>query len=223
MKTSPAIAHLSTRGYMSFFSYQDEASREKSLSGWLDTARQMDHVARLERCEVRKPAFVTPNRSEAITGVRAFDDQCQGIMTGNVIANTFYSSYIRPRREVDCNGYAFPYGNLQLFDLRPFEQEGSLASHNAAFFVRSYAQAEDTPLLLTTVFHWRRQDGQRHRVDHGAVLTTAGLELVRTFDRAELGLKNQASSRQIMDAVTPQLCDQCLINRETVFSKPGVH
>ena len=167
MKTSPAIAHLSTRGYMSFFSYQDEASREKSLSGWLDTARQMDHVARLERCEVRKPAFVTPNRSEAITGVRAFDDQCQGIMTGNVIANTFYSSYIRPRREVDCNGYAFPYGNLQLFDLRPFEQEGSLASHNAAFFVRSYAQAEDTPLLLTTVFHWRRQDGYFSLRAHG--------------------------------------------------------
>ena len=85
MKTSPAIAHLSKRGYMSFFSYQDEASREKSLSGWLDTARQMDHVARLERCEVRKPAFVTPNRSEAIIkniiekGLKEFCDAWGGV------------------------------------------------------------------------------------------------------------------------------------------------
>lgn len=223
MQHKPAIGYLSTRGYKSFFTYQSEAERDTSLASWLVTAATKDHVASLERCHITKPGFATPNRAEAITGIKAFDDQCQGVMTGNVMANTFYSSYIRPRRERDCNGARYEVGHLQNFDLRPFEREDSLQTRNPVGYIQNLKQADTVPMLLTSVFHWRRQGGHKVRVVHGAVLTTAALELVRTFSRNELGLNSLATSRQIMDAVTPLLCDQCAINRETVFTSPGVH
>lgn len=54
------------------------------------------------------------------TGWKTFDRQTNYISTGNVIANTQLSSYIRPYRETECNGLTFKPGELLMSDLKAF-------------------------------------------------------------------------------------------------------
>jgi len=54
------------------------------------------------------------------TGWKAFDRQTNCISTGNVIANTQLSLYVRPYRETECNGYTFKPGDLLEADLKAF-------------------------------------------------------------------------------------------------------
>jgi hypothetical protein len=51
------------------------------------------------------------------TGHKEFDRQTQVIDIGNVWANTQFSNYIRPRDEIECNGFVSPPGHLQNYDL----------------------------------------------------------------------------------------------------------
>lgn len=55
------------------------------------------------------------------TGWRTFDRQTNCISTGNVVANTQLSLYIRPYRETECNGHTFQPGELLRADLKAFE------------------------------------------------------------------------------------------------------
>lgn len=54
------------------------------------------------------------------SGWKEFDRQTNCISTGNVYANTQYSSFIRPWKETECNGFSNPEGHLMDFDLKPF-------------------------------------------------------------------------------------------------------
>ena len=54
------------------------------------------------------------------TGWKTFDRQTNCISTGNVIANTQLSLYIRPYRETECNGLSFKPGELLEADLKAF-------------------------------------------------------------------------------------------------------
>lgn len=54
------------------------------------------------------------------TGWKTFDRQTNCISTGNVIANTQLSLYIRPYHETECNGYTFKPGELLEADLKSF-------------------------------------------------------------------------------------------------------
>jgi hypothetical protein len=54
------------------------------------------------------------------TGWKTFDRQTNCISTGNVIANTQLSLYIRPYRETECNGLTFKPGELLEADLKAF-------------------------------------------------------------------------------------------------------
>jgi len=54
------------------------------------------------------------------SGWKEFDKQTNCISTGNVYANTQYSSFIRPWKETECNGFSNPKGHLMDFDLKPF-------------------------------------------------------------------------------------------------------
>ena len=54
------------------------------------------------------------------SGWKEFDKQTNCITTGNVYANTQLSGFIRPYKEIECNGYVKPEGELLNFDLKPF-------------------------------------------------------------------------------------------------------
>lgn len=55
------------------------------------------------------------------TGYKKFDKATNYIGTGNVIANTQYSLYIRPYNETECNGFTNPKGHLLNYDLSMFK------------------------------------------------------------------------------------------------------
>lgn len=73
---------------------------------------------------MKKAEWVNGNHQRIDTGHKTFDRQIGGIGTGNVIDNVQFSSYVRPAREVTCNGQHFEPGHLQNFDLRPFHEKG---------------------------------------------------------------------------------------------------
>lgn len=54
------------------------------------------------------------------SGWKLFDDQTNFISTGNVLANTQHSSFIRPYKECDCNGFVFKEGELLKSDMNLF-------------------------------------------------------------------------------------------------------
>jgi hypothetical protein len=54
------------------------------------------------------------------SGWKEFDKQTNCISTGNVYASTQMSSFIRPWKETECNGFERPKGELMHFDLQPF-------------------------------------------------------------------------------------------------------
>jgi hypothetical protein len=61
------------------------------------------------------------NRQVIRTGCRPFDTQISALGQGNVLGSTITGLYIRPYEEVACNGYSFPPGHLQAFDLKVFQ------------------------------------------------------------------------------------------------------
>ena len=54
------------------------------------------------------------------SGWKEFDRQTNVIATGNVYATTQFSSFIRPWKETECNGFTNPEGHLMDFDMKPF-------------------------------------------------------------------------------------------------------
>lgn len=55
------------------------------------------------------------------SGWKEFDRQTNLLADGNVIANTQVSSFIRPWKETECNGFTNPEGHLTLYDLSQFD------------------------------------------------------------------------------------------------------
>jgi hypothetical protein len=64
------------------------------------------------------------NSVKVDTGFKSFDKQSNYLGTGNVIANTQCSSYIRPTYELKCNTRNYPARELFEFDIKPFKLSG---------------------------------------------------------------------------------------------------
>jgi hypothetical protein len=205
--TKPGLAVTYGSSSLHFWTYPNEAARTKAIQMMPPTASSV------ETCDVRTLEWATPNRVKINSGCKAFDKQCQGITTGNFIANTFLSLYIRPRAQTECNGFQNPPGHLQEFDLLPFARP-DLHMRSAMDFIRKLPLAQTQSLLLTAVFHTSRdRQGRTILVVHGAVLTDTMLRLIRRFERYELGMYRKAKSYRIMETVTPFLTDQRATNR----------
>ena len=56
------------------------------------------------------------------SGWKEFDKQTNILSTGNVYAATQFSSFIRPWKEKECNGFVNPEGHLTNFDMEPFRK-----------------------------------------------------------------------------------------------------
>lgn len=69
---------------------------------------------------MEKATWDNPNKMHFDSEYKTFNRQTNVISTGNVIANTQLSGYIRPWKETECNGATFPTGNLTKYDLQFF-------------------------------------------------------------------------------------------------------
>jgi len=58
-----------------------------------------------------------PNKMHFESPHKTFNRQTNCLGTGNMIANTQYSNYIRPYSEIECNSFTNPPGHLQNYDL----------------------------------------------------------------------------------------------------------
>lgn len=123
-----------------------------------------------------------------------FNKRANHITTGNAYTNVQSSTYIRPRKETQCNGFTFQPKHLQQADLKIFQytyREMDAVRH----YVEKTAFFEENTAIAYRFFH---TDGQRHVV-HGVIITDANYRLVRRFDRSDLWLPYSAKSAAILD------------------------
>lgn len=66
----------------------------------------------------------TGTRQLIESGWKLFDNQTNCISTGNVYANTQFSSFVRPWAQTECNGFTNEEGHLTMFDMKPFQKYG---------------------------------------------------------------------------------------------------
>ena len=116
--------------------------------------------------------WATSNRQEFNSPHKAFNRQVQAISTGNVIANTQYSNYIRPYNEVECNGHINEPGHLQTYDLTKMCTR--LSGH---ILEQVRRLTHDNGGIIYDFHHWY---GER-QVKDGYVLTTRDHQLVKTW------------------------------------------
>ena len=210
------LAIATAHGDTIFPTFSSEEDRQKRIEEVLHNT----HIRRVERCMVRKTAFRTPNQAEVDTGTKAFDRQCQSIaFSGNLIANTFYGNFVRARSTTQCNGFEFGLGELQKRDLELFEKNRALHSRAAQEFIKKSPFCEENDVILTMVFHTRRESNRNVFVVHGAIIVNRKHQLIKRFDRFNLGLTHSARSLEIMNTVVPLMTDQAVFDRELVFSK----
>ena len=128
---------------------------------------------------MKEKVWANPNRMLMESGHKTFDRQTNCISTGNVIANTQLSFYIRPYSRVECNGRKFPPGHLRNYDLKWWTRP-LLPSH-----VRNYVESvtKDEPVIVYQFHHFLSGGywGKERRIVHGYVVTTADYELLKKF------------------------------------------
>ena len=119
---------------------------------------------------MKKKEWVNNNKMLFESGHRTFDRQTNCIGTGNMIANTQVSFFIRPRIQTECNGQAFPVGDLRAFDMKKW---------HLPWIVRDMVLGltERRKIILYQFHHWNDDK----RIVHGYVATTPGHRLLRTF------------------------------------------
>ena len=69
---------------------------------------------------MKKAIYNNKGRQVVNSDWAEFNKQTNCISTGNVYANTQMSSFIRPYKKTECNGFQFPEGHLMNTDLKQF-------------------------------------------------------------------------------------------------------
>ncbi len=111
------------------------------------------------------------------TGWKTFDRQTNCISTGNMIANTQLSLYIRPYRETECNGNAFKPGELLEADLKAF---GYRPPDDVMDILRDKGREKSVILYMFSTSEWVGNIvGRRMRVPFLWVVTDYDHGLIR--------------------------------------------
>lgn len=128
---------------------------------------------------MKEKAWVNPNRMLMESGHKTFDRQTNCISTGNMIANTQLSSYVRPYSKVECNGRIFPLGHLRKHDLGWWS--GPLLPSRVRAYIESVTK--DEAVIVYQFHHFLSGGywGKDRRIVHGYVVTTTDYELLKKF------------------------------------------
>lgn len=123
---------------------------------------------------MKKIVWANPNKMKFASPHQTFNRQTNCISTGNVIANTQYSNYIRPYHETECNGHQSPPGHLQNWDLTKNIVANTLP-HQLREEIRELTREKGG--IVYNFHHWH---GDR-RINDGIVLTTKEHDLVKVW------------------------------------------
>lgn len=145
---------------------------------------------------MKSPAgfHVTRGFTDGLTAHAGFNSRVDLILTGNVYSNVQSSTYVRPRNELECNGFTRAPGHLQKFDLDTFVN-GNREMDAVVAYIKRDPFFESNQSIAYRIFH---TIGQK-RVLHGVIITDANYQLVRRFDREDLGLQRSAKSSDVLD------------------------
>lgn len=130
------------------------------------------------------------------TGCRSFDTQISALSQGNVFGSTITGRYIRPHCETECNGFTFPEGHLQAFDLKVFQPLPSQLGQAVKMHTRT------SQGILYKLFH---TSGSR-QVIHGYIYSNTDHNLVNMWVTGR-----RSESRHVVTACLPYL-----VNVETL-------
>lgn len=119
---------------------------------------------------MKQHEWVTPNRMKFESEHKTFNRQVDCISSGNVIGRVQLSGFVRPYKEVECNGRVNPKGHLQEYDL------GWLLK-DFPCYVKDYIRkhGKDKSLIGYEFRYWR---GNRKHVC-GYVVTTGDEKLMK--------------------------------------------
>jgi len=151
---------------------------------------------------MKKIEWVTPNKMLIDTGHKTFDRQTNYIDTGNVIANTQHSGYIRAFQQTGHAGLTYGPGELQAFDLDGFRD---IPAH-VKKYVREQAHARS--VILYRFFH----HNSKRTITHGWVVTTDNYTLLRSVITGPTD-----KSRYVIQEVTQYIAD-CPHRPERVYA-----
>ena len=141
---------------------------------------------------MKKIEWANPNKMVINTGHKTFDRQCCVVSTGNVIAPTQYSCYVRAQNNTECNGFQFPAGHLRDGDLKNMDDMPS--------YVRKYvlSQTEVDKAIVYQFFHY----ASGKNIIHGYVVTDSAHKLLRKFV-----IGPTCKSYSVIDTVTEYIAD----------------
>ncbi len=120
--------------------------------------------------------WINDNRMRFDSGFKEFDRQTRIISTGNLVAGTQISSYIRAYNDVKTSvGTTVPKGELQDFDLNGFR--------NLPYYVREYIKKmgrfiPDQKFILYEFYHHLGKKGSKRTITDGWVLTDKEYKLI---------------------------------------------
>lgn len=174
--------------------------------------RESPGVVQIEEAFVDQPGWRNGNAMDL--GVRNRDFARNAFLTtGNVIGSTMLGSFVRPRTQTACNSLTFPQGQLQSFDLKTFENK-DLHTKSMQDFIRRDQRFETQTCQAYVIFHLR---GEKHVV-HGALITDTKDQLIRLFQRSDLGLPALATSADVMGKARHFLTDERISDRKTIWT-----
>jgi len=130
--------------------------------------------------------WATPNRMEFKSLHKTFNKQVTCISTGNQLGGTVSSSYIRPYNKTKCNGFKYPPGQLQEYDLNCLVKE---APNSAKDWI--CRNGRDKTFILYVFFH---RNGNGKKIIHGAIITDDHHNHMVTFY-----CRSGAKSKSILD------------------------
>lgn len=174
--------------------------------------RNSPGVVRIEDAYVDQPGWRSANAMDLGVNNRDFARHAF-LTTGNIIGSTMLGFFVRPRTESACNERAFANGLLQSNDLKAFEQK-DLQANAMLDFIRRDQRFETQTCQAYVIFHLR---GEK-RVVHGALVTDKCDQLIRVFQRSDLGLTELATSVEVMAKARHFLTDERISDRKTIWT-----
>jgi hypothetical protein len=131
-----------------------------------------------------------PNKMDFESGHKTFDRQTNYLGTGNVLANTQHSSYIRSANDFDCPPLKdIKKGQLRDLDLKSFTY---VTAVRLPYLVEKYIKevTEDQPIILYQLRHFN--NGEK-KVD-GYIITDTNYNHLATF------VLNQRAYESVLEA-----------------------
>lgn len=122
---------------------------------------------------MKKIKWINPNRMEFNSPHKSFNRQCRYITTGNHIGDIVISNFIRPFNKTKCNGFKFPKGHLQDFDLKIYNDYGM------PYYVGRYIK--NNGKSQTFILYWIKHFIKNKRITDAYILTTDKYKHVQTW------------------------------------------